>query len=429
MATLSEWVPTQPSVAELRSAVVSGRWDRAAELCALIVPAGDDHRVLMAKVRRQVGLHAEAAKVVVGGCAARAPVVRRDRAEEPDSPLAWLMRCSLAAIDGRRADAQAALRVSIAAARPEPGAAISWGDGDSAMRGEPPAAPVELIGVVRPSGRDEFTIAEAGSSRVLRVGAGGCPGPRGTPVQVTGRWHRDGQPFECASVAVLAEVPDYAAVCAAVTDLCALASVPAMPQRRLALDSEIDPGVLRAHARRREGESDLALTAAEILEEALAQFELSLDTLARIHALAVGPTCAGAGQLRRKPAIIRWCGAITFRAPPVQAAHSQTCRYLRDLSSELQAPESARHPAALGAEAVARLTSSHPFGDGNGRVARAVGAWLLLRAGFRQRSDASLGVCLEARLGEQFSTLRNVEVNPWGWYQLFYDAVLATFTR
>jgi Fic family protein len=102
---------------------------------------------------------------------------------------------------------------------------------------------------------------------------------------------------------------------------------------------------------------------------------------------------------------------------------------LRDLSTELQAPESARHPAALGAEAVARLTSSHPFADGNGRVARAVAAWLLIRAGFRQRSSASLGVYLEARLDEQFSTLRNVQANPWGWHQLFYDAVLATFTR
>jgi fido (protein-threonine AMPylation protein) len=425
MATLSESVPTQPWLPELRSAVVSGCWDRAAELCARVTPGGDSHRVLLINVRRQVGLHAEGATVVARGCAARGPAASHGRAEEPDSPLAWLMRCSFAAIDGRRADAQAALCASIATNRPQPGAAISWGP----AMDEPPAAPVELIGVVRPSGRDEFTIGEAGSLRVMRVAAGLCPAPRGTPVQVSGRWHSDGQPFECASVAVLGEVPDYAMVCAAVTDLCALAGVPTVPQRRLAPDSDIDPTVLRARARRRAGESDLALTAAEILEEAVAKSRLSLDTLARVHALAVGPTCAGAGQLRMTPAVIRWCGVITFRAPPVQAARSQACDYLRDLSTELRAPESARHPAALGAEAVARLTSSHPFPDGNGRVARAVAAWLLLRAGFRQRGDASLGVYLDARLDEQFSTLRNVAANPWGWHQLFYDAVLATFRR
>jgi Fic family protein len=137
----------------------------------------------------------------------------------------------------------------------------------------------------------------------------------------------------------------------------------------------------------------------------------------------------GAGRLRTKPAGIRLRGVVTFRAPPVQEVRSQTCSYLRDLSTELQAPESARHPAALSAEAVARLTSSHPFADGNGRVARAVAAWLLIRAGFRQRSNASLGVYLEARLDEQFSALRNVQANPWRWHQLFYDAVLAAFTR
>jgi fido (protein-threonine AMPylation protein) len=408
--TVNESDPTQPCVAQLQSAVVSGCWDRAAELCARVAPTGDGDQRLIAKVHRQIGLHLEAARVVA-----------RRRAEEPDSPLASLMRCSFAAIDGRRGDAEAALCASIAANRPEPGAAISWC--------ELPAGPAQLIGLVRPSGSREFTIGEAASARVMRVTAAGCPAPRGTPVQVTGRRHRDGQPFECASVAVLGEVPDFAAVCAAVTDLCALSGVPTVRQRRLPLESEINPSVLQARDRRRGAEASLALTAAEILEEALAKSELSLDTLARVHALAIGPTCAGAGQLRTRPAGIRWCGVVTFRAPPVDAARSQTCSYLRDLSTELQAPESARHPAALSAEAVARLTSSHPFADGNGRVARAVAAWLLLRAGFRPRSVASLGVYLEARLDEHFSTLRNVQASPWGWHQLFYDAILATFTR
>ena len=416
--TVNESDPTQACVAQLQSAVVSGCWDRAAGLCARVAPAGDGDRRLIAKVHRQIGLHLEAARIVA-----------RRRAEEPDSPLASLMRCSFAAIDGRRADAEAALCASIAAKRPEPGVAISWGDGDSALHREPTSAPAQLIGLVRPSGGDEFTIGEAASAHVMRVAGGGCPAPRGTPVQLTGRWHRAGQPFECASVAVLGEVPDFTAVCAAVTDLCAFSDVPTVRKRRLPLENEINPSVLQARGRRRGAEASLALTAAEILEEAVAKSELSLDTLARVHALAVGPTRAGAGQLRTRPAGIRWCGVVTFRAPPVEAARSQTCSYLRDLSTELQTPESARHPAALGAEAVARLTSSHPFADGNGRVARAVAAWLLLRAGFRPRSIASLGVYLEARLDEHFSTLRNVQANPWGWHQLFYDAILATFTR
>jgi fido (protein-threonine AMPylation protein) len=426
MTTVSESVATQLCLAELRSAVVSGRWERAAELCARVAPAGDKHRELVTKIRRDIGLHAEAAKVLVGESARLAPRVPPGRAEERTSPLASLMRCSFDAIDGRRADAQAALRASIAANRPRPGAAIAWGP---VMDGQPPAAPVELIGVVRPSRGDKFTIGEAGSLRAMPVVAGGWTAPRGTPIQVSGRWHGDGRPFECSSIAVLGEVPDYAAACAAVTNLCALSGVPTLPHRRSAPGGEIDLTVLRARARRRVGESDLGQRAAEILEDSLGKSELSLDTLARVHALAVGPTCAGAGQLRMTPAVIRWRGVITFRAPPVQAARSQTCDYLRGLTTEVRAPESARHPAALSAEAVARLTSNHPFADGNGRVARAVAAWLLLRAGFRQRSDASLGVYLDACVDEQFATLRDVQANPWGWHQLFYDAVLATFRR
>lgn len=409
--------PWPGALAELRAAVVGARWDRAAELCALVAPSCERQRVLVETARQQIRLHAEEVQVACGQGAA------------PASPLAWLTRSSLAAIDGRPGEARAALRESVAASTPEPGAAISWPDRDSGMHSGRAGDPRRLIGVVRPSGRDDFTIGEAGSLREIRVVNGSCPAARGTPVEMAGHWNDDKRAFECARIRFLSAVPDYAAACAAVTDLCALAGLPAAPQRRLAPSSAIDPHVLQARARRREREPDLALAAAEILEPALAASRLSLDALARVHAMAVGQAHTSAGQLRITAAVIRWGGVITFRAPPVETARSQARHYLRDLTAELRAPESARHPAVLGAEAVARLTSSHPFADGNGRVARAVASWLLLRAGFRLRGDASPATYLDARLDEHFVTLRNVEVSPWAWHQLFYDAVLTTFTR
>jgi fido (protein-threonine AMPylation protein) len=419
---VSERAPTQSSIAELRNAIVNGCWSRAAELCAHIAPSGDRRGVLIARLERQIRLHAQAAQVLYR-CRQGARLY-----DEVGGPLASLVRCSFATIDGRRSDAQAALCATVSPRTLGPSARTSWSVGDLAPRRDASTTPVDLIGVMRQSSPDCFTIAEAGSPRLQRVVGGECLAPRGTPLQVTGYWRDDGA-LECASVGVLAEVPDFAAVCATVTDLCTLAAVPVHPQRRLTLQSEIDSQVLNARAARRESEAGIALSAADILEDALVKSELSLETLARVHALALGSTCARAGKLRLRPARIRWCGVITFRAPGVQAARSQTCGFLREVCRELQAPDMARHPAALGAEAVARLTSSHPFGDGNGRVARAVAAWLLLRAGFRQRPEASLGVYLEAYLGEQFSTLRNVRASPWGWHQLFYDAVMATFTR
>jgi fido (protein-threonine AMPylation protein) len=391
-------------------------------LCAHIAPTGDGREVLIAKLERQIGLHGKAAQVLYR-CSGREHLY-----DEVDRPLASLVRCSIATIDGCRSDAQAALCASVSAKPLELRARTSWDVGDSAPRREASTTPVDLIGVMRQSSPDCFTIAEAGSLRVQRVIGGECSAPRGTPLQVTGHLRKDGA-LECASVRVLAEVPDFAAACATVTELCTLAGVPNLPKRRLTLQSEIDPRVLQDRAKRRESEARLALRAADILEDALVKSELSLDTLARVHALSLGPTCARAGQLRERSARIRWCGVITFHAPAVDVARSQASGFLLDLSDELQASDLARHPAALGAEAIARLTSSHPFGDGNGRVARAVAAWLLLRAGFRQRPEASLGVNLETYLGEQFSTLRNVQASPWGWHQLFYDVVKAAFTR
>lgn len=83
-------------------------------------------------------------------------------------------------------------------------------------------------------------------------------------------------------------------------------------------------------------------------------------------------------------------GVVTYRTPPTAAARSQTSSYLRDLAAELQQSGSVRHPAVLAAEAVACLTKSHPFADGNGRVARALATWLLLRSGFQRRAEGTL---------------------------------------
>lgn len=83
----------------------------------------------------------------------------------------------------------------------------------------------------------------------------------------------------------------------------------------------------------------------------------------------------------------------------------------------------------MAAEAVASLTKSHPFADGNGRVARALATWLLLRSGFQRRAEGTLCTFLDAHTDEDYSTLRNFHISPWGWHQLFYDALLMTFER
>jgi fido (protein-threonine AMPylation protein) len=421
------------ALGDLRTAAVGGRWDQVAALCASIIPTADDERLLLDQVARQAALHAHAAWVL---SAAGLPVpelpVPVAGMRHAGRRLAWAVQRNFAAIDGDRVQAGALLRKSLPVdCSPGPGwTPLLHCDVAHVSRSQHPGDLLRVIGVARPSAGQDFTVGDAGSTQALPVAGADGPVARGTPVEMVGRWDGDRRIFECRSFASLGQVPDYGQVCAAVEDLCARAGLAAEPmQVRVVPSGELDQCVMQARSRRRQGEWNAMLAAAELFEHALSTCQLSLETLTQVHKIIVGASTARAGQLRQTPAVIRWCGVITYRAPPIVTARSLTRSYLRDLAAELQKGGSARHPAALAAEGVASLTRGHPFADGNGRVARALATWLLLRCGFQQRADSTLSTFLDAHLDEHYSTLRNLHVSPWGWHQLFCDAVLTTFKR
>ncbi|HEY6315639.1 MAG TPA: Fic family protein [Streptosporangiaceae bacterium] len=421
------------TLGELRTAVLGGLWDQVAALCASITPTAGGERLLLDQLACQAALHARAARVL-GGSGHPAPGLPGPVVGIEDAGCQFMraMRRNFAALDGDRAQAAALLREAVPAdCSPGPGStSLPRLDVGFLNRSRPSGGPLRVIGVARPSAGGGFAIGDAGSPEAFPVAGGGGPVARGTPVEVMGRWDGDRRVFECKSFTTLGQVPDYPGVCAAVEDLCARAGFAAEPmQVRMVPSGQLDHSVVQARRRRRLGEWNAVLAAAELLEDALRSSQLSLESLARVHEIAVGASTARAGQLRQTPAVIRWCGAITYRAPPVEAARSQTRHYLRGLAAELRERGAARHPAALAAEAVACLTKSHPFADGNGRVARALATWLLLRFGFQRRTDGTLSTFLDAHLDEHYRTLRNFHVSPWGWHQLFYDAVLTTFER
>ncbi len=421
------------ALSELRTAVLAGRWDQAAVLCALIGPAASDARLLLDQVAEQATLHARAAQVL--GTAGPAALVRSGQApgiSGAGAPLALAVRRSLAALDGDHAQAAALFRESLPAdcTPGSSGALPPRCDVGQLNVSRHAGDLVRVTGVARPSPGGGFAIGDPGSHRTLPVAVGGDLVARGTPVEVVGRWDNDRMILDCRSYVTLRHVPDYPKVCAVVEGLCSRAGLAAEPtQARLAPFRELDRRAVQARNRRREGEWNAVLAAAELLEDALSSSQLSLEVLARVHEATTGPAMARDGCLRQTPAVIRWCGVITYRAPPVAAARSQTRSYLRDLAANLREGGPGRHPAALAAEAVASLTTSHPFTDGNGRVARAVASWLLLRSGFQRRAGGTLGTFLDAHVREHYRTLRNFQVSPWGWHQLFYDAVLAIFER
>ncbi len=434
---------------ELRLAVLGGRWDQVAALCASMTPAVGTERLLLGQLAGQAELHACADRVLRAGHPApglaapglAAPGLAAPGLAAPglaagltdaSRQLTRALRRSLAALGGDRAQAAALFRqhLPVASSLDPDWASLPRRDVGCVTLPWQTRGLQRVIGVARPLADGAFAIGDAASPEALPVAGVGDAVARGTPIEVVGRWNGGRRIVECRSLATIGQVPDYPGICAAVENLCARAGLAAEPmQLRLRPPGELDQSVVQARDKRRLGEWDATLAAAELLDHALSAGQLSLEALARVHAIVVGASSARAGQLRQTPAVIRWCGVITCRTPPVPAARSQARGYLSDLAAELRNGASGRHPATLAAEAIAFLTASHPFADGNGRVSRALATWLLLRSGFRRRADNTLGTFLDAHLDEHYRALRNFRVSPWGWHQLFYDAVLATFER
>jgi fido (protein-threonine AMPylation protein) len=83
----------------------------------------------------------------------------------------------------------------------------------------------------------------------------------------------------------------------------------------------------------------------------------------------------------------------------------------------------------VASEIVYLLLHAHPFADGNGRVARAMGTWVLLREGYELSSDVRL-FCHERR-ERYFEAVSAREESPHRsepWTQFFEELVGHCFT-
>jgi fido (protein-threonine AMPylation protein) len=284
---------------------------------------------------------------------------------------------------------------------------------------------VTVIGVIRPGKQRRPMLGDAGLGVSVAV-HGFEPGySRGSAVELTGQWDATQGLLMGASVVRACAAPDYVGLCDRLGRMCASAGLedpllqpPAVPA------AQIDPFVEKARRARRVGEWITISDAAEILEAALESGRLSLDTLATVHGRVMGPSDPRAGHFRQSPVLIRWHGRVTHRPPDYLKARQALAAYFSGLASVVSGP---RHPVDSAADAVAIITENHPFSDGNGRVARAVASWLLIRAGYAQRGRETLSTYLDALLEEHYAALRNYAASPWAWRQLFFDAVFEVF--
>jgi Fic family protein len=137
-------------------------------------------------------------------------------------------------------------------------------------------------------------------------------------------------------------------------------------------------------------ERAVALQRALLVLDNLPRGALDLDALVRLHRMLLSQNHPGCGQLRDGPGVIRLRGTVVQELPAPREAREMATRAMRWLDESLRRESETLDSSFIAAEIVFMLLQAHPFIDGNGRVARAVGTWVLLRAGYELLFDLRL---------------------------------------
>jgi fido (protein-threonine AMPylation protein) len=159
--------------------------------------------------------------------------------------------------------------------------------------------------------------------------------------------------------------------------------------------------------------------------------QLDLNALVTIHRILLSPTHPYAGQLRSGEAFIRIRGRVPKPLPDAGCAELLAIAALEWLKSELGSARNARDSVRIAADAMYLLVKAHPFLDGNGRVARAIAAWVLYRGRYEVAADPSKYFrdraveCHEAISAREGSTGKVSD--PEVWYRFFSHAVRIYF--
>lgn len=154
--------------------------------------------------------------------------------------------------------------------------------------------------------------------------------------------------------------------------------------------------------------------------------------LLRLHGLLTSKVLlpAQAGHYKTKPnRVIDPKGRTVYTPPGPEQARTLT----QALISWINGPEAARlHPVIVNAVAHHRLVSIHPFSDGNGRVARALGVWLLYTRGFDTQHLFALDEFYEADRKlyyDKIQQARDIDHDLTYWLDYASEAVVATLKK
>lgn len=151
--------------------------------------------------------------------------------------------------------------------------------------------------------------------------------------------------------------------------------------------------------------------------------------LLRLHTLLTMRTLPAeqVGRYKTRPNRVVGPDGRTVYAPP---GPERAGALTRDMIAWIAGPEAARlHPVIVNAVAHHRLVSIHPFADGNGRAARALGVWLLCARGFDTQHLFALDEFYEQDRTRYYGTIqqaRDLDGDLAYWLEYCAEAVVAT---
>src|SRR4051812_38373018 len=110
----------------------------------------------------------------------------------------------------------------------------------------------------------------------------------------------------------------------------------------------------------------------------------SRETICSVHRRLLAHASVFGGILRDGSAFIRRDGEIKSEFPPGNQARLLLDTALHQFKELVACGDADMSPIAAASDLVFSLLHAHAFLDGNGRVARLFGTWVLTRAGYRQ---------------------------------------------
>lgn len=155
--------------------------------------------------------------------------------------------------------------------------------------------------------------------------------------------------------------------------------------------------------------------------------ELDVDVLLELHRVMLPPENPYRGRWREGPVVIRLNGVVHRRAPAPEEAARMLAMTLASVNARLTRPLTANEAVKLASKAWFWVTEAHPFRDGNGRVARALATWLLVRHGFALLMDPT--TYCQRRKAAAYQAHNRYLTDPAAWRRFFDELVAYCFRR